>query len=74
MTFWPRLLIAVVCWFMSILVVIVLADYYLIPLTQQYTSILSRLIYVLVASTGILMVIASTLVFWFWVWMRNYWG
>lgn len=69
MSFWPRMLGTVVCWFLSILMIIATLAYYhvLIPL-PALDNLMIALGYVLLA--GVLVVIAAiaTLAFWMWVW------
>ena len=71
MTFWPKMLGAVVCWFLSMLSLMVVADHYITPIATDSLGL--KLLMVLAIVVVILVVTLAICAFWLWVWARKYW-
>ena len=69
---WSRLFCAVVCWFVSVLTIMIIAVHYTPPIPPSIEQHIKMLI---MLSSGISMfvVILAVLAFWLWVWTRKYW-
>lgn len=70
MTFWPRLLCAVVCWLLTMLMLFTIAHYYLPPVPINM-GLLMELLRVLGMSAAVVILLVGTLAFWLWVWVRD---
>lgn len=70
MTFWPRMLCAIVCWFLTVLLLITTGTYFL-PQASLHASLLMRLFQTLVAGVVVLVGVGITLAFWLWVWIKD---
>ena len=69
MSFWTRLLFTVICWFLTMLVLIVVAAEY-VP--HAPAELGPKVLYALLVGACMIVVVAVTLWTWMWVWMRKY--
>ncbi len=72
MTFWPRMFCAAMCWFVSMLAILVTAGHYL-PTVPASSDLGQKLLFTAGVGVASIVVLTVTLFFWLWLWARKYW-
>lgn len=67
---WTRMFCATACWFISTLLLVTTAAYYLPEVKTAAISFVPLLLYIACLGVGAVAVIVGVLAFWLWVWLR----
>jgi len=71
--FWPRLCCAVVCWFVSMIALIITVAHYTPPIPLS-AELWMKLLLTVVIGIGVIAALVAVLAFWLWIWVRKYWS